>query len=34
MNSKVMYIGIGVLVGIVFAGQIRKLPLVGKIPTV
>jgi hypothetical protein len=34
MNSKYTYLALGVVLGIVFAGQIRKLPLVSKIPTV
>jgi hypothetical protein len=33
-KQHMMWLGIGVLVGIVFSPQIRKLPLVNKIPTV
>lgn len=34
MKEKAIYIGIGVVIGIVFAPQIAKLPLVSKIPQV
>jgi hypothetical protein len=34
MKEKLIYAAIGVVVGIVFAQQIRSLPLVSKIPTV
>jgi hypothetical protein len=34
MKEKAAYVALGVLLGIVFAGQISKLPLVNKIPTV
>jgi hypothetical protein len=34
MKEKLIYAAIGVVVGIVFAQQIKSLPLVGKIPTV
>lgn len=34
MKEKAIYIVIGVVIGIVFAPQISKLPLVSKLPTV
>lgn len=34
MKEKVTWAVIGVVIGIVFAGQIKSLPLVNKIPTV
>jgi hypothetical protein len=34
MKEKVIWASIGVLIGIVFAGQIKSLPLINKIPTV
>lgn len=34
MKEKALYIAIGVVVGIVFAPQISKLPLISKLPTV
>jgi len=34
MKEKLIYASIGVLIGIVFAQQIQKLPLVNKIPQV
>jgi hypothetical protein len=34
MKEKLIYAAIGVVVGIVFAQQIKSLPLVNKIPTV
>lgn len=34
MKEKLIWAGIGVLVGIVFAPQISKLPLISKIPQV
>lgn len=34
MKEKALYIAIGVVVGIVFAPQIGKLPLISKLPTV
>lgn len=34
MKEKAIYIAIGVVIGIVFAPQISKLPLVSKLPTV
>lgn len=34
MKEKALYIAIGVVIGIVFAPQISKLPLVSKLPTV
>lgn len=33
MDKKYMYLFGGVLVGVVFAGQIRALPLLNKLPT-
>jgi hypothetical protein len=33
VKEKALYVGIGVLLGIVLAPQISKLPLVNKIPT-
>jgi len=29
-----MYIGLGIVLGIIFSGQIQRLPLVNKIPQV
>jgi large-conductance mechanosensitive channel len=34
MKEKLIYAAIGVVIGIVFAQQIKSLPLVNKIPTV
>jgi hypothetical protein len=34
MKEKAMYIGLGIVLGIVFSGQISKLPLVNRIPQV
>jgi hypothetical protein len=34
MKAKVLYVSVGVLLGIVLAPQIQKLPLVNKIPQV
>jgi hypothetical protein len=34
MQQKYMYLLIGVAIGLVAAPQLRKLPIVGKIPTV
>jgi hypothetical protein len=34
VKEKAIYIAIGVVVGIVFAPQISKLPLISKLPTV
>lgn len=34
MKEKIIYVGIGIVLGIVFAPQIGKLPLVSKLPTV
>jgi len=34
MKEKLLWAGIGVVLGIVFAPQLSKLPLVSKIPTV
>jgi hypothetical protein len=34
MNNKFVLVGIGVVLGIVFAQQVKKVPLVNKIPTV
>ena len=34
MKEKLLWAGIGVILGIVFAPQLSKLPLVSKIPTV
>jgi hypothetical protein len=34
MKEKLLWAGIGVILGIVFAPQISKLPLLNKIPTV
>lgn len=34
MKEKAIWLGIGVVVGIVFSSQIKQLPLVNKIPTV
>lgn len=34
MKEKLLWAGIGVLVGLVFAPQISKLPLISKIPSV
>jgi hypothetical protein len=34
MKEKVLYVALGVVVGIVLGPQISKLPLVSKIPTV
>lgn len=34
MKEKVTWAVIGVVIGIVFAGQLKSLPLVNKIPTV
>lgn len=34
MKEKALWLGIGILVGIVFSQQISKLPLVNKIPQV
>jgi len=31
--DKLKYIGLGLLLGVIFAGQIQRLPLVSKIPT-
>lgn len=32
MKEKIIYVGIGIVLGIVFAPQISKLPLISKIP--
>lgn len=32
--NKALYVGLGVVLGIVFGSQIQRLPLVNKIPTV
>lgn len=32
MSEKVKYIGLGILLGVVFSSQIMRLPLVNKIP--
>ncbi len=34
MKEKALYVGIGVVIGLVFAGQLRKLPVVNKVPQV
>jgi hypothetical protein len=34
VKEKIIWAGIGVLLGLVFAPQLSKLPLVNKIPTV
>jgi hypothetical protein len=34
MKEKLMWTGIGVLIGLVFAPQIQKIPLLNKIPQV
>lgn len=34
IKEKIIWVGIGVLVGIVFANQVKSLPLVNKIPQV
>jgi hypothetical protein len=34
MKEKLLWAGIGALLGIVFAPQLSKLPLINKIPTV
>lgn len=34
MKEKLIWAGIGVLVGLVFAPQIQKIPLLNKIPQV
>jgi hypothetical protein len=34
MKEKAMYIGLGIVLGIVFGSQIQRLPLVNKIPQV
>ncbi len=34
MKEKLLWAGIGVVIGIVFSQQIKSLPLVSKIPTV
>lgn len=34
MKEKVLWLAIGIVVGIVFAPQISKLPLVNKLPQV
>jgi len=34
VKEKLLWAGIGVILGIVFAPQLSKLPLVSKIPTV
>lgn len=33
MKEKVIYATVGVAIGLVFAGQLRKLPLVSKLPS-
>lgn len=34
MKEKLLWAGIGVVIGIVFSQQIKSLPLVSKLPTV
>ena len=34
MKSKLLYVAIGVAVGIVFAPQVAKIPLINKLPQV
>jgi hypothetical protein len=34
VKEKALWLAIGIVVGIVFAPQIQKLPLVSKLPTV
>ena len=34
MKAKIGYVALGVVLGIVFSGQISRLPLVNKIPQV
>jgi hypothetical protein len=34
MKEKLTYVGLGVLLGVVFAGQIARLPLINRIPQV
>lgn len=34
MKDKIIWLAVGIVAGIVFAPQIQKLPLVGKLPQV
>jgi hypothetical protein len=34
MKEKALYVAVGVVIGLVFAQQLKALPLVGKIPQV